>query len=60
MFTGYQTINSLLVTTDKIVSAGSIIDAAVKAGVTNVNSVEFQISPKILKNLKDELVKFRK
>lgn len=42
--TGYTLINILKVTTNDIENVGSIIDTAVNAGATGVNSVQFTLS----------------
>ncbi|MEC7839087.1 MAG: SIMPL domain-containing protein [Chlamydiota bacterium] len=41
--TGYRVINTLIVMTDKLKMAGTIIDAASGAGANNINSIEFSI-----------------
>lgn len=46
VFRGYRVKNMLRVTIRDMVSAGRIIDAAVKNGVNNVSSIDFDISEK--------------
>ena len=41
--TGYETANTVLVTTDDIASVGTIIDAATGAGANTINSISFTL-----------------
>lgn len=56
VFKGYQTSYTLIVKTNKLDMAGIIIDAAVNSGVKNIRSVDFEISPTILKDTQDGMI----
>ena len=53
---GYQTTNTLIIKSNKLDLAGSIIDTAIKSGIKNIQSVEFQVSPSVLKSLQNEML----
>lgn len=53
---GYRVSNILSINTDKIDSAGSIIDAAVSTGANRVDNVSFQLSDEKFKKISDNLI----
>ena len=53
---GYRVSNILLIQTDKINSAGDIIDAAVSSGANRVDNVSFQLSDDKLQKISDDLI----
>jgi hypothetical protein len=53
---GYRVSNILSIQTDKIDSAGNIIDAAVSSGANRVDSVSFQLSDNKLQKISDNLI----
>jgi len=53
---GYRVSNILSIETDKINSAGNIIDSAVSSGANRVDSVSFQLSDDKLQKISDNLI----
>ena len=53
---GYRVSNILSIQTDKIDSAGNIIDAAVSSGANRVDNVSFQLSDNKLQKISDNLI----
>ena len=53
---GYRVSNILLIQTDKINSAGDIIDAAVSSGANRVDNISFQLSDDKLQKISDDLI----
>ena len=53
---GYRVSNILLIQTEKIDSAGDIIDAAVSSGANRVDNVSFQLSDDKLQKISDDLI----
>ena len=53
---GYRVSNILSIQTDKINSAGDIIDAAVSSGANRVDNVSFQLSDDRLQKISDDLI----
>jgi uncharacterized protein len=53
---GYRVSNILSIQTDKIDSAGDIIDAAVSSGANRVDNVSFQLSHAKLEKISDDLI----
>ena len=53
---GYHTSNILSIQTDKIDSAGNIIDNAVSSGANRVDNVSFQLSEDKLQKIADDLI----
>ena len=53
---GYRVSNILSIQTDKIDSAGDIIDAAVSSGANRVDNVSFQLSEGKLQKIADNLI----
>ena len=53
---GYHTSNILSIETDKINSAGNIIDIAVSSGANRVDNVSFQLSEDKLQKISDGLI----
>ena len=53
---GYRVSNILSIQTDKIDSAGNIIDAAVSSGANRVDNVSFQLSEDKLQKIADDLI----
>jgi len=56
VLTGYQVSNIVLVDTAALGSIGTLIDAAVAAGVNRVEGVQFTLSPELHAKLKDRLI----
>ena len=56
VLTGYRVSNILSIQTDKIDSAGDIIDAAVSSGANRVDNVSFQLSDEKLQKISDGLI----
>ena len=56
VLTGYRVSNILSIQTDKIGSAGDIIDAAVSSGANRVDNVSFQLSDEKLQKISDDLI----
>ena len=53
---GYRVSNMLSIQTDKIDSAGNIIDAAVSSGANRVDNVSFQLSDEKSQKISDNLI----
>ena len=53
---GYRVSNILSIQTDKIDSAGDIIDSAVSSGANRVDNVSFQLSDDRLQKISDDLI----
>jgi len=53
---GYRVSNILSIQTDKIDSAGNIIDSAVSSGANRVDNVSFQLSEDKLEKIADNLI----
>jgi uncharacterized protein len=53
---GYRVSNILSIQTDKIDSAGDIIDTAVSSGANRVDTVSFQLSDNKLEKISDDLI----
>jgi len=53
---GYKASNSVTVTVDASFDAGSVIDAAVEAGATNVNGAYFFVSQEKQQEIRDSLI----
>jgi len=53
---GYRTSNTLSIQTDKIDSAGNMIDTAVSSGANRVDNVSFQLSEDKLQKIADDLI----
>ena len=53
---GYRVSNILLIQTEKIDSAGDIIDAAVSSGANRIDNVSFQLSDDKLEKISDDLI----
>jgi len=53
---GYRVSNILLIQTDKINSAGDIIDTAVSSGANRVDNISFQLSDDKLQKISDDLI----
>jgi len=53
---GYRVSNILLIQTDKINSAGDIIDASVSSGANRVDNISFQLSDDKLQKISDDLI----
>ena len=53
---GYRVSNILSIQTDKINSAGDIIDAAVSSGANRVDNISFQLSDDKLQKISDNLI----
>ena len=53
---GYRVSNILSIQTDKIDSAGDIIDSAVSSGANRVDNVSFQLSDDKLQKVSDDLI----
>ena len=53
---GYRVSNILSIQTEKIDSAGNIIDAAVSSGANRVDNVSFQLSDDKLQRISDNLI----
>jgi uncharacterized protein YggE len=51
----YMATNSLSVTTKNITSVGNIIDAAISAGATGINSLDFSVSDKKMGEIRENL-----
>jgi uncharacterized protein YggE len=56
VLTGYRVSNILSIQTDKIGSAGNIVDAAVSSGANRVDNVSFQLSDGKLQKISDDLI----
>ena len=56
VLTGYRVSNILSIQTDKIDSAGDVIDAAVSSGANRVDNVSFQLSDDKLQKISDNLI----
>jgi len=56
IFKGYQVTNTLIVKTNKMDMVGNIIDTAVKSGVENIQSVDFEISPSLFQSVHDDML----
>ena len=56
VLTGYRVSNILSIQTDKIDSAGDIIDAAVSSGANRVDNVSFQLSDEKYQKISDDLI----
>jgi len=56
ILTGYRVSNILSIQTDKIDSAGNIIDAAVSSGANRVDNVSFQLSDDKSQKISDDLI----
>ena len=56
ILTGYRVSNILSIQTEKIDSAGDIIDAAVSSGANRVDNVSFQLSDDKLQKISDDLI----
>ena len=56
VLTGYRVSNILSIQTDKIDSAGDIIDAAVSSGANRVDNVSFQLSDEKSQKISDDLI----
>ena len=56
VLTGYRVSNILSIQTDKIDSAGDIIDAAVSSGANRVDNVSFQLSDERSQKIGDNLI----
>ena len=56
ILTGYRVSNILSIQTEKIDSAGDIIDAAVSSGANRVDNVSFQLSDAKLQQISDNLI----
>ena len=56
ILTGYHVSNILSIQTEKIDSAGDLIDAAVKSGANRVDNVSFQLSDDKLQKISDDLI----
>ena len=56
VLTGYRVSNILSIQTDKIDSAGEIIDAAVSSGANRVDNVSFQLSDDKYQKISDDLI----
>lgn len=56
VLTGYRVSNILSIQTDKIDSAGDIIDAAVSSGANRVDNVSFQLSDDKYHKISDDLI----
>ena len=56
ILTGYRVSNILSIQTDKIDSAGNIIDVAVSSGANRVDNVSFQLSEDKLQKIADDLI----
>ena len=56
VLTGYRVSNILSIQTDKIDSAGDIIDAAVSSGANRVDNVSFQLSDEKSQKISDNLI----
>ena len=56
ILTGYRVSNILSIQTDKIDSAGDIIDAAVSSGANRVDNVSFQLSDEKSQKISDDLI----
>jgi len=56
ILTGYRVSNILSIQTDKIDSAGDIIDAAVSSGANRVDNVSFQLSDDKYQKISDDLI----
>ena len=56
VLTGYRVSNILSIQTDKIDSAGDIIDAAVSSGANRVDNVSFQLSDEKSQKIGDNLI----
>ena len=56
ILTGYRVSNILSIQTEKIDSAGDIIDAAVSSGANRVDNVSFQLSDDKLQQISDNLI----
>ena len=52
----YRVSNILSIQTDKIDSAGNIIDVAVSSGANRVDNVSFQLSDEKFQNISDDLI----
>jgi hypothetical protein len=53
---GYRVSNILSIQTEKIDSAGNIIDAAVSSGANRVDNVSFELSDNKLQKISDDLI----
>ena len=53
---GYRVSNILSIQTEKIDSAGDIIDAAVSSGANRVDNISFQLSDDKLQKISDDLI----
>ena len=56
VLTGYRVSNILSIQTDKIDSAGDIIDSAVSSGANRVDNVSFQLSDEKYQKISDDLI----
>ena len=56
ILTGYRVSNILSIQTDKIDSAGNIIDSAVSSGANRVDNVSFQLSDDKSQKISDDLI----
>jgi len=56
VLTGYRVSNILSIQTDKIDSAGDIIDAAVSSGANRLDNVSFQLSDEKSQKISDDLI----
>ena len=56
VLTGYRVSNILSIQTDKIDTAGDIIDAAVSSGANRVDNVSFQLSDDKYQKISDDLI----
>ena len=53
---GYRVSNILSIQTEKIDSAGNIIDVAVSSGTNRVDNISFQLSPEKSQKISDDLI----
>jgi len=56
ILTGYHVSNIISIQTDKIDSAGNIIDSAVSSGANRVDNVSFQLSDDKMEKISDSLI----
>lgn len=56
VFEGYKVQTTLEIKTKKLENAGALIDSVIKAGVSQVNSINFEISKELEKEIKDKLL----
>ncbi|MCX8200353.1 MAG: SIMPL domain-containing protein, partial [Candidatus Micrarchaeota archaeon] len=55
---GYKTVHSISVKTTDLASGGALVDTAVQAGATNINSVSFTLKDETRRSIEENLLKY--